>query len=435
MRVDSIILSGFKSFRERTEVALGDLTILAGANSAGKSTLMQSLLLMKQTLEASYDPGPLLLSGPNIIFSSAEQLFWNAPGDQAKELTLGIRLNNDSEVRGYEVVLQRQKAATPPLRIVRAVTYNGDYRAEISPILSPEEYSRYENEFRAIAKMFFYQDDQYSVRINVGFERIFLRLEAMLGKAEHEIPIYDSHFSKTHAALQNAILGLIHVPGLRGNPRRTYPVTAVEHNFPGLFPDYVASVIATWQRSHTHKINQLKEELKELGLAWNVQARNLNDTEVEIRVTRLPRGIRSGARDMVNIADVGFGLSQSLPVVVALLAARPEQLVYLEQPEIHLHPRAAYQLSRLLQRAVMRGVQVVIETHSELLLLGLQELVANGQFGDKKILLHWVQRDQRGASSLTSHKLDEKGSFGDAPVDFALVSLEAMHNYLSAAGG
>lgn len=75
MRVDSIILSGFKSFRERTKVALGDLTILAGAHSAGKSTVMQSLLLMKQTLEASYDPGPLLLSGLNIIFPAPSNCF------------------------------------------------------------------------------------------------------------------------------------------------------------------------------------------------------------------------------------------------------------------------------------------------------------------------------------------------------------------------
>lgn len=439
MRVDSIILSGFKSFRERTEVALGDLTILAGANSAGKSTLMQSLLLMKQTLEASYDPGPLLLSGPNIIFSSAKQLFWNAPGDQAKELTLGIRLNDDSEVRGYEVVLQYQKAATPPLRIVRAVTYNGDYRAEISPTLNPEEYNHYKSEFLQTfpIKLFAQNGDKSTLHVDMKImrERMFLRLEIELLEGKEKTFIYDWRFSETHVALITIMSGLIHVPGLRGNPRRTYPVTAVEHNFPGLFPDYVASVIATWQRSNTDKIKQLKEDLKELGLAWNVQARNLNDTEVEIRVTRLPRGIRSGAQDMVNIADVGFGLSQSLPVVVALLAARPGQLVYLEQPEIHLHPRAAYQLSRLLQRAVMRGVQVVIETHSELLLLGLQELVANGQFGDKKILLHWVQRDQRGASYLTSHELDEKGGFGDVPVDFGLVSLEAMHNYLSAAGG
>lgn len=442
MGVDSIILSGFKSFRERTEVALGDLTILAGANSAGKSTLMQSLLLMKQTLEASYDPGPLLLSGPNIIFSSAKQLFWNAPGDQAKELTLGVKLYNRSRSGGYEVVLQQHKAATLPLRIARAVMYDaGNAREELSPTLSPEERSRYEAEFRkTFPEKWFtqrYNESAFHIDIEVVRERMFLRLEAKLVAPD----IKEGAFSygrrsyEIHADLRKAIRGLIHVPGLRGNPRRTYPVTAVEHNFPGLFPDYVASVIATWQRSHTDKINQLKEDLKELGLAWNVQARNLNDTEVEIRVTRLPRGIRSGARDMVNIADVGFGLSQSLPVVVALLAARPEQLVYLEQPEIHLHPRAAYQLSRLLQRAVMRGVQVVIETHSELLLLGLQELVANGQFGDKKILLHWVQRDQRGASYLTSHKLDEKGGFGDAPVDFALVSLEAMHNYLSVAGG
>lgn len=80
MRVDSIILSGFKSFRERTEVALGDLTILAGANSAGKSTVMQSLLLMKQTLEASYDPGPLLLSGPNIIFFQRQAIVLECTG-------------------------------------------------------------------------------------------------------------------------------------------------------------------------------------------------------------------------------------------------------------------------------------------------------------------------------------------------------------------
>ena len=49
---------------------------------------------------------------------------------------------------------------------------------------------------------------------------------------------------------------------------------------------------------------------------------------------------RTNETDMVNIADVGFGVSQVLPVLVALIAAEPGQLVYLEQPELHLHPRA-----------------------------------------------------------------------------------------------
>ena len=66
-------VSGFKSFAEDTKIKLGALTILAGTNSSGKSSIMQPFLLMKQTLEAAYDPGALLLDGPNISFTSSEQ--------------------------------------------------------------------------------------------------------------------------------------------------------------------------------------------------------------------------------------------------------------------------------------------------------------------------------------------------------------------------
>ncbi len=234
--------------------------------------------------------------------------------------------------------------------------------------------------------------------------------------------------------VEEALRGIIHVPGLRGNPRRTYPVTAVEKHFPGLFPDYVASVIASWQGTNKEKAKQLGADLKELGLTWNVKARKISDTEVEIQVGRLPQSQPGGARDMVSIADVGFGMSQSLPVVVALLAAEPGELVYLEQPEIHLHPRAEHGLAQLIHRAVMRGVQVVVETHSELLLVGLQELVASKMFGEKQAMIHWVQRDKFGASLLQSQELDAKGAFGNVPVDFGAVSFDAMSKYLDAAG-
>ena len=69
-----IIVEGFKSIGKRVEVEVRPLTLLAGANSSGKSSLMQAILLLKQTLEANYDPGPLLLNGPNVKFTSIEQL-------------------------------------------------------------------------------------------------------------------------------------------------------------------------------------------------------------------------------------------------------------------------------------------------------------------------------------------------------------------------
>ena len=81
---------------------------------------------------------------------------------------------------------------------------------------------------------------------------------------------------------------------------------------------------------------------------------------------------------MVSIADVGFGVSQVLPVLVALIVAEPGRLVYLEQPELHLHPRAQVALAQVLAAAAKRGVRVVAETHSSLLLLAVQTLVAEG---------------------------------------------------------
>src|SRR5262249_52269155 len=75
----AITLRGFKSFRDETRIEIRPLTVLAGANSSGKSSAIQPLLLLKQTLEAGYDPGPLLLDGPNIKFTAMEQMLWRDP--------------------------------------------------------------------------------------------------------------------------------------------------------------------------------------------------------------------------------------------------------------------------------------------------------------------------------------------------------------------
>src|ERR1019366_5928412 len=72
------------------------LTVLAGANSSGKSSIIQPLLLLKQTLEASYDPGPLLLTGPNVRFTSAEQLLCkSARSDEPPLFSVGMGVGEE----------------------------------------------------------------------------------------------------------------------------------------------------------------------------------------------------------------------------------------------------------------------------------------------------------------------------------------------------
>ena len=211
-------------------------------------------------------------------------------------------------------------------------------------------------------------------------------------------------------------------------------MTAVGNTFPGTFDPYTASLIHRWQTTPTGKVRvaALSSQLERLGLTWKVEAKSVDDTQVELLVGRLQHAARGGARDMVSLADVGVGVSQTLPVLVALLAAQPGQLVYLEQPEIHLHPRAQSLLAEVFLDAIVRGVRVVAETHSALLLLGIQALVAEGKLDPSLVALHWFSRDTQGATVVTSAELDENGAFGDWPEDFGMVTLETQDRYLNA---
>src|SRR6266699_7321415 len=86
--ITRLTVARFKSIRHEQSIEIRPLTFLAGANSSGKSSIMQPLLLLKQTLEAPYDPGALLLNGPNVKFTSFEQMLFRAgKSTQANELT------------------------------------------------------------------------------------------------------------------------------------------------------------------------------------------------------------------------------------------------------------------------------------------------------------------------------------------------------------
>ncbi|GAC1354289.1 MAG: hypothetical protein NVSMB38_32350 [Ktedonobacteraceae bacterium] len=234
--------------------------------------------------------------------------------------------------------------------------------------------------------------------------------------------------------LEERIRQVIHLPGLRGNPERTYPVTAVGPEFPGTFETYVASIIGQWQsEAKNDELSKVNNDLLRLGLARQVFVKSIDDTQVELRVNHFPHMKKSDSEDMVSIADVGLGVSQTLPVIVALHAAESDQLIYLEQPEIHLHPRAQSAMAEVLADAALQGKRLVVETHSSLLLLGIQTLVAEGKLPPELVKLHWFTLQEDGSTKITSADLDETGAFGDWPEDFATVTLESEDRYLDAA--
>jgi predicted ATPase len=403
------------------------LTLLAGANSSGKSSMMQPLLLLKQTLEASYDAGVLLLDGPNVRFSAVEQLLSQcARASQPESFSVGLTVGPD-----FRLTLCFERVSGKGLHI-REMTYESPTEKATfrEGMTSDEVKALIPAPFKDI-KGILREGKPVAADWAVTRERCFLGARMLIdGKLlSRELPFGISPAQTVEPHVRR----LIHLPGLRGNPQRFYPKTAVGSTFPGVFQDYVASVLAHWQESDKDKLNRLSRDLRELGLTWKVIPKSMDDTRVELQVGRLAQAVVGGGWDLVNIADVGFGVSQSLPVVVALHAAAAGQMVYIEQPEIHLHPKAQVAMAKVLADAAKRGVHVVAETHSALLLLGIQTLVAKGDLAPEIVKLHWFRRDRDGCTEVKSADLDGSGAFGDWPEDFGETELKAEGDYLDAA--
>ncbi len=427
-----IEVSGYKSIRDAVQLDIAPLTIVAGANSSGKSSLIQPVLLLKQTLEAQFDPGPLRIDGDNVRFAHAHEMTW----DDGEEFTIGFSLahrgislkyrvrngsskNDEEDRRGATALVDMTLHWHRRNRSGRATFTEGPLDAK---------------ERESFAQAILGKRGSLEELEAKGFvrDRCYLVPTVRPKELGSAMPF---PFLLQHAYRLDLPLDVLHVPGIRGNPERDYRLTQVGKRFPGTFETYTASVIQSWKDSSDQRplLQRLGSWLRTLGLTWKVDVKPVDDTRVRLRVGRLPRARRGGARDLVNIADVGFGVSQVLPVLVALLAAQPGQIVYVEQPEIHLHPRAQVALAEILLERAAEGVTVIAETHSGLLLRGVQRAIAQRKAPPETVKLHWCTRDEDGATVVSTATLDEAGRFGDWPEDFADVELDVEAGYLDAA--
>ena len=489
--ITRISVSGYKSLAEECSIEIAPLTILSGANSSGKSSIMQPLLLMKQTLESTYDAGSLKLNGANVRLTSTDQIFTKAINKSSSlinSFTICLELDKktiikntfkkENKVKGIKIFSSMYKYLGFTIDLDLEMNHENILESCYDSLVKyfshlvledKDDINDFANRFRLSLKAKYSlnnlikskgnkiiesiyelnKNTEDTYRFWVKNHRCFLYIDANflcddipsalpseIGSSE-EI-VFTSLFRLFGSEglcniAEFRIRQLIHVAGLRGNPERTYPVSSIGQFFTGTFENYVASIIHHWKITRDKRLKQLGEALQILGLTWKVDARQIDDTQVEVRVGRLKNQGNSKSTDMVSIADVGFGLSQILPVIVALLVAEPEQLVYLEQPEIHLHPRAQANLAQLLVDAANRGVRVVVETHSELLIRRVQSLVAEDKITAEKVKLHWFKQDDNGFTNITTASLDETGAFGDWPEDFSEISLQEESRYLDAA--
>ena len=437
-QITGLTVEGYKSFGKKQHLQR-PVTLLAGANSSGKSSVIQPLLLLKQTLESPFDPGPLKVDGPNVGFTRYSQLFTHGhDGECASALTIGLDYEYDvffregTTHRTVELEFQRTREGLVSLRqesVRETLVHEG--RKTCRAI----DFSEGKLPLDTVLDNYWLDDRLEgflygrNVEARVVRSRCFLDLEVKPSESDLAFFSISVAFSQQLGPL---ITDIIYVPGLRDPAfSRSYPFIPIDKRFPGPMHSFLASVIHHWGPDGDLLV-EFERDLRKLGLTGRVRVQPVDDTALEVLVGRYIPGSSQAIPDLVSVADVGLGLSQIMPVLAALRVAQPNQLVVMEQPELNLHPRGIHKLAEIIVGAVNRGVRMIIETHSELLLLGIQTLVAQGLLDPTKVSLNWFARDEQGNSRMQQTEIESNGSFGDWPVDFLDVELLAQQQYLDA---
>ena len=209
-------------------------------------------------------------------------------------------------------------------------------------------------------------------------------------------------------ALEQVLKSLFPMGPFRRPPERWYIFTGTSPEDVGYRGDLLPDLLFR----HSELVTETNEWLERLDMGYELEVKPVGGNSGDLFEVRLI-DIRRKERVNVALPDVGFGVSQLLPFVVQSLVSK-EQIISIEQPEVHVHPKLQADLGDLLAEAIgpKRSNQFIIETHSEHLILRLQRLVYEKSIRPEDVSVIYVSRAAEGAKSQRLH-LDEEGDFID----------------------
>jgi hypothetical protein len=399
-----LTLSNFKAW-EQVDLQLGKITGIFGANSAGKSSLLQFLLLLKQTKNAT-DRGLVLDFGSStgiVNFGSFRNvvhrhdperrvswtLDWTLPSKLTTVAWSGPKsatvFRGDSLQTSCEVGL-RQERLWPHLLAYRFSEADFSLKAQPSP-----------------GDKFFletHNDRGFQFKRNKG------RAWSLPDPVKtHLFPDEVRHFyrnagflSRFELAYERLMDSIYYLGPLRDYPRREYGWTGSSPDDVGQRGELtIGAMLSATRDSQMRSLGhrRRRKPFQEMIAHWLSELRLIQDFRLEeiAAGTNLYRAVVKTSRWSVPTAltDVGFGVSQVLPAVVLLYYVPEGSTVLLEQPEIHLHPAVQSGLADvMLSVAKARNVQIIVESHSEHLLRRLQRRVAEGEASSEDVKMYFV---------------------------------------------
>lgn len=454
--IKTMRLENFKAFEDTGVLDFRPLTVLAGPNSGGKTSILQSLLLLKQTLEGPQNID-LNLDGQYLHYSEFNELTFGRPSLSKCEVVFTfetetpipreivpryfpeVPLPDDAEFATLDSKIQlryryrsrRQEKSVVLDRFNLSNSLHGIGGPELRIRLSKEKY-RVTSVGKGIRRL---PSPLRSKDIDdvhfMGFVPLHMTFNSESGSTFRRPQSFDQAFMIPSLGLQFEIKGNLKYLGpLRERPRRAYlhsgnPTTEI-----GESGQYAAQILWLERDNPVEYLAALGQEPQEIPLIEAVNNAFLQvgmiqpldiKSEKSMVYQILFRLRGSGNRKAVTIADVGFGISQLLPILVLGLRSEKSAILMLEQPEIHLHPKLQANLADFLLTLVEQGQRVIVETHSDHFINRLRRRIAEDQtdkLGDKvSILFVHPPQDGRGAN-IEPLQVDRYGIVENWPPDF-----------------
>jgi predicted ATPase len=431
-----IQVKNFKAWKDTGKVRLAPLTVIFGGNSSGKSSLGHLLLALKQTVDINDRKRALHLGdetslidlgtftdcihGHNLSESLQFSLRWKTPRNLDIQNSLSSSESYEGDELSLEATLRADKAGQPQvtqteynmysagesiLQVVHSRTSSGG-KIESSPL-----------------KLVHAQGRKWPAEPPEKFYRF----------SDRTILRYQNADFLTEFALETErVLDDVYYLGpLRSPPRRFYQWSGDSPLDVGPEGEFAIPALLS-AASEGRQLNRGRkrglQKFDEFIASWLVDLGII----AEFRVVPVAKGRKEyevlvkthSKAPEVKLTDVGFGVSQVLPALVQAFYAPKGATVWMEQPEIHLHPKAQTVLADAFISAIHsweggapRGTQLIIETHSEHFLNRLQRRVAEEIVSPEEVAIYFVD-NKRGVAQIEELKLDEFGEITNWPKDF-----------------
>lgn len=438
MSVNSFRLQGIKGFTDTGEIELRPITLFIGQNSSGKSAIVRFPLVLKQTfLDDSM--APILFYGKSIDYGNYEDVVFKHDKSRPIEFSFTVSGEQVRDYGRYRFLEEMpiKELISGHLRINVRIRYReNDIMVDHFSICAVDGN-------QVITSMDRSSDDAYSIRLNSGngtFETLpipadrgrlgfdkFLPDFRMIRLVRELRLLHEGHFALLSAisAWFNVFVNNVHYIGpFRRTPERTHRYKENSVTYVGSDGEFAPVVLGQDRRTGSNLIRKVSSWLKE-NLDFELEVDDLRGEMFRIMVKDQTTKARN------NLIDVGYGLSQLIPIIVQTFMLRQgrkrqsslfsdiHELNIIEQPELHLHPSAQAALADLFVAGVTAGKSFLIETHSEHMLIRLRRYIVEGVLKPEDVALYYTEKQpDDGSIKVKRLTITELGDIPEWPKGF-----------------